>query len=314
MLLRLLQHAAIIQREPTTGEVAKAGLKSLGSSPHWESPEYADRIPDRNHRSSPALNPTRRTFEMRRAIVLMFFIFSVPSILSAQQPLEMKLPITQAPVANLAETSLNWESPARLHHAFGGKTGRLTLSQDGVEFRPSNGSLLRWAFVEIKTFDLLNPRRLVITGYENRTWHRHGDREFRLDLSTPMPPRVAAELAAHVGKPVRNGEPNPTTPSFAIIPARHRTLRGGTNGTLRLGADGIEYVTTTGKGGRSWRWSDIDTLANPDPYHLTLTGYRETFDFELKEPISRMVFVRLWDQLYARDFKTPALAGEAPNP
>lgn len=251
---------------------------------------------------------------MSRAFILLFFVFSVPSILSAQQSLETRLAITQAPVANSTETTLNWESQARLHHVFGGKTGRLTLSQDGVEFRPRESSPLRWSFLEIKTFDLLNPRRLIITGYQNRSWHRHGNREFRFDLDTPMPPSVAAEFAKNVSKPVRNGDPNPTAPGFAVIPARHPAFWGGTNGTLRLGADGIEYVTTTGKGGRNWRWSDIDTLANPDPYHFTLTGYRETFDFELKEPMSRMLFDRLWDHLYARDFKTATLAGEGQNP
>lgn len=251
---------------------------------------------------------------MRRAIVLLFFIFSMPPILSAQQPLETKLPITTTTVANSAEGTLNWESQARLHRAFGSKPGRLTLGKDSVEFRPRNGSLLHWAFAEISTFDLLNPRRLIITGYENRSWHRHGDRKFRFDLATPMPPNVAAEFARDIGKPVRNGDPNPTAPNFAVIPARHPTFWGGTNGKLRLGADGVEYVTTTGKGGRNWRWSDIDTLANPDPYHFTVTGYRETFDFELKEPMSRALFDRLWDDLYARDFKTAALAGKGQNP
>lgn len=251
---------------------------------------------------------------MSRAFIFLFFVFSVASILNAQQPLGTKLAITQAPVANSTENTLHWESQARLHHVFRGKAGLLTLTQDGVEFRPRNGSLLQWAFAEIRTFDLLNPRRLIITGYENRSWHRHGDRKFRFDLSTPVPPSVAAQLAAQVGKPVRNGDPNPTAPNFAVIPARHQTFCGGTNGTLLLGVDGIEYVTTTGKGGRNWRWSDIDTLANPDPYHFTLTGYRETFDFELKEPMSRMLFDRLWDHLYARDFKTGALPDEGQNP
>jgi len=216
--------------------------------------------------------------------------------------------------ANSAQNALNWESPAWLHRAFGRKSGRLTLNQGDVEFRPNKGPLLRWPFVQIETFDLLNPRRLVITGYENLSWHRHGDRKFRFDLVTPMPPTVAAELARQVRKPVRNGDPNPAAPSFAVIPARHPTFWGGTNGTLRFGEDGIEYVTPTGKGGRDWRWSDIDTLANPDPYHLTLTGYRETFGFELKEPMSRALFDRLWDHLYARDFKSAAQPGEGQNP
>lgn len=60
MLLRLGQHAAIIQRELTTDNVAKAGLKSLGSLSYWETPEYADSISDISHRSSPVLNPIQR--------------------------------------------------------------------------------------------------------------------------------------------------------------------------------------------------------------------------------------------------------------
>ena len=215
---------------------------------------------------------------------------------------------------NSAQATFNWESQARLHHAFGRQSGRLTLSQVDVEFLPNNGPVLRWPFEEIETFDLLNPRHLVITGYKNRSWHRHGNRKFRFDLGTPMPPRVAAEFAKRLGKPVRNGDPNPTAPTFATIPARHRTFWGGTNGTLRFDADGIEYVTTAGKGGRSWHWSDIDTLANPDPYHFTLTGYRETFEFELKDPMSSLLFDRLWDQLYARDFGKLVPVHEGQNP
>lgn len=224
------------------------------------------------------------------------------------------LPMTQTRAASPAETALNWQSQAKLHKRLTKTTGTLLLSTDGIEFRPSKGPRLRWPFFEIKTFDLLNPRRLVLTGYQNRSWHRHGERKYRFDLATPMPPTVSTELAIRVGKPVRNGDPNPTMPSFAVIPARHPTLWGGTNGRLRFGADGIEYVTTAGEGGRSWRWSDIDTLANPDPYHFTITGYRETFYFQLKEPMSRAIFDRLWDRLYARDFKSAAPAGRGQKP
>lgn len=253
---------------------------------------------------------------MRRATVLLFFVFLGALVLNAQGcPLvrsKNTASVAQAPMPTSNTSTLNWESQARLHHLFGRKSGRLTLSQAGIEFLPISGAALRWPFEEIKTFDLLNPRRLVITDYQNRSWHRSGERQFRFDLNTPMPPNVAAELARDVGKPARNGNPNPSATSFATIPARHPTFWGGTNGTLRLGDNGIQYVTTTGKGGRSWRWSDIDTLANPDPFHLTVTGYRETFDFELKEAMSPRLFDRLWDQLYARDFG-PVRAGGRQN-
>jgi hypothetical protein len=120
---------------------------------------------------------------------------------------------------------------------------------------------------------------------------------------------VAAELAQRVGKPAINGNPDSQAPSFATIPARHRTLTGGTNGILRFRDDGIDYVTGR-QGGRSWRWADIRTLANPDPYHFRVGGYRETFDFELKEPMSRELFDRLWDYVYARDLIVSPVTGE----
>lgn len=211
-------------------------------------------------------------------------------------------------------TTLDWESQARLRHGLKSSPGTLTLSEDGAVFRPSKGSTLHWPFLEIQTFDLLNPRRLVITGYENRSWHGHGERKYRFDLSVALPADIAAELARRVVKPVRNADPNPTVTSFATIPARHRTLAGGTNGTLHFGPDGIDYLTTNGQGGRSWRWSDVQTLANPDPFQLRVNSYRETFTFELKQPISRELFDRLWDEIYSHDLNGSAFSGSKKNP
>lgn len=219
----------------------------------------------------------------------------------------------QTPAFGNAAPALDWESQARLHRGLEGSSGTLTLSQDGVAFRPTKGSLLNLPFLEIQTFDLLTPQRLVITGYENRSWHRHGEKKYRFDLSVAMPPDVAAELARRVAKPVRNGNPNLTATTFATIPARHRTLLGGTNGTLRFDPDGIDYLTTSGKSGRAWLRSDIQTLANPDPFHLRMDGYRETFTFELKQPMSRTLFDRLWDQIDARDLNRLDLNGSNEN-
>ena len=211
-------------------------------------------------------------------------------------------------------TTLAWESQARLHHGLGGSPGTLALSPEGLVFHPAKGSTLHWPFLEIQTFDLLSPRRLVITGYENRSWHEHGERKYRFDLSVAMPPNIAAELARRVAKPVRNADPNPTATSFATIPARHRTLAGGTNGTLHFGPDGIDYLTTNGQGGRSWRWSDIQTLAKPDPFQLRVNSYRETFTFELKQPMSRELFDQLWNEIYAHDLSGSAFGGSKKNP
>lgn len=196
--------------------------------------------------------------------------------------------------------STNWQTPARWRHGMTGKSsGTLALTDTGVEFRPAKGEPLRWAFEEIQTFHAA-PRRLELTGYQNRRWHFHGERSFRFDLESEMPPSVAATLAARVGKPAANGLPNPSAPAFATLGARHRTRGGGTNGVLRFRESGIDYVTDSSRGARSWRWADIQTIAQRDAFHFSVGAYREIFDFELKEPMSRALFERLWDEVYAR--------------
>ncbi|MGH9446312.1 MAG: hypothetical protein ACRD3O_11385 [Terriglobia bacterium] len=201
-----------------------------------------------------------------------------------------------------SEPVLPWQSPARISRFFKRQTGTLILSVDGVEFCARRGQSRRWSFTGIKTFDV-TPRRFALTTYQNKGWHRPGDRQYRFHLSRPMPPDVAARLAELVGKPIINGDPSSQQKSFASIPARHRTLTGGTNGVLHFTQTGISYITAHSQGARSWRWADIQTLANPDPYHFRVGGYRETFDFELKEPMSQTLFDRLWSYVYARRFQ-----------
>jgi hypothetical protein len=131
-------------------------------------------------------------------------------------------------------------------------------------------------------------------------------RHFRLDLSEAVSAAIAAEVVHRVGKPVVNAAADENTKAFVSIPARHGTRFGGTNGTLRFRDEGIDYVTGTTGASRSWRWADIQTLANPDPYRFRVGGYLETFDFELKQPLSREVFDTLWDRVYARDLNISA--------
>lgn len=197
-----------------------------------------------------------------------------------------------------------WQSSAQFHQVL--KTairGMLIFDSIGVEFKSPKFSQ-RWVYDEIKTFDLSGDRELTITDYENRHWHEPGERRFRFTLSQPMPPGIAAGLTTGVGRPVINGNPYPSAPSAAVIaelPAHHRQRFGGSNGTLRLREDGIDYVAADGRDGRSWRWADIQTLANPNPWEFRVTAYREIVEFDLKRPLSGELFDRLWNSLYAQD-------------
>lgn len=207
-----------------------------------------------------------------------------------------------SPSATAASAIQPWSSEARLHRLPKAVPGTLTISSDGVEFRPDKGTPSHWPFEEIRTVALSNPRQLSLITYQNRRWHLPGDRPFEFSLNTPIPPVLAAELVRKVGKPAINGDPLPDANSFATIPARHVSRLGGSSGMLRFSDSGIDYLSKAGDA-RSWRWADIETIAHPEPYRLRVGGYLETFDFELKEPLRSDLFDRLWDHIYAQELK-----------
>lgn len=198
--------------------------------------------------------------------------------------------------------SEHWETPAKWHQLLKkGVPGTLVVDREGVEFRSAKFNQ-RWPNVEIHSFDL-STRELTITSYQNRRWHEPGEQRFQFTLSEPMPPEAAAELTERVGKPVRNGVPLPSVAELSEIPAHHRLWLGGSNGILRLRDTGIDYLTEDDRDSRAWRWADIQTIANPNPYELRVTAYRETVEFDLKQPLPRTLFELMWDRLYAVGLK-----------
>jgi hypothetical protein len=192
-----------------------------------------------------------------------------------------------------------WESPARLRHGMiGGTPGTLHVDSRGVEFVPLKGASMRWTSTEIKDLDL-EKYRIVLIGYDNRGWHLPGTRRFDLEFKKEITPAVAASLTNEIRRPVRNGIPDPQAPAVAVIAARRSKHFGGSNGFLRIRQLGIDYVTAQRGQSRSWSWTDLQTLSRPDPYHLLVFGYRDSYAFDLKETLSRDVFNHLSDEIWS---------------
>ena len=228
------------------------------------------------------------------AICVFFAVMMLPA-LAVQQSQAQKEAVTGAE----GNASFHWKARARERVApvWGKKHGTLTMDDQGVGFRADSGRARHWSFEEIRTA-YLGPRRFVIETYLNRSLHRPGLRHYRFVLSQVMPPAVAAELAARIGRPVQNDDPDALAPAMATIPVRHRGLMRGTNGVLRFRKGGIDYVTSSKGDSRSWRWEDIQTVSEPDPYHLLLFGYRDTYTFDLKAPLSRKLFDYATNEIY----------------
>lgn len=213
---------------------------------------------------------------------------------------------SSTPRFHTAAEPLKWESPARLHRAafIPGGHGTLLIDGAGVEFRAGDGSSQRWTIGEIHTI-YIAPHRLVLESYVNRRLHLPGERTYRFSVTRSVPPAVAAAIAGAVGRPSRNADPDPKTAAIAVIPVRHRGLASGTNGVLRFRRGGIDYVTGKRGDSRSWRWADLETLSDPDPWHLFIFGYRDTYTFDLKAPLSRELFDWATDQIAAQADNSP---------
>jgi hypothetical protein len=220
----------------------------------------------------------------------MFFRRSVFSLLLAASAAGQSLPV-------------RWESAAQFRQLLRRTiAGRLTLDDTGLSFRSSKFTQ-HWSYQDIRTFELTGNRDLTIEDYENRPW-------FRFVLAQPMPPEIAATLTARVGRPAINGDPVPQATAIAELPVHRRERVGGSNGTLRFRQDGLDYIATDVRASRTWRWSDIETIANPNPWEFRVTGYREVAEFDLKKPLTRELFDRLWNILYAADLHlAPGKAG-----
>jgi hypothetical protein len=200
-------------------------------------------------------------------------------------------------------TAVGWQSPAKLHRGVRSVPGNLSIDGTGIEFRSEDKeSSQRWSYQEIQTLDLWT-RGIELRIYEKRGRFRPGLRRIRLDLASELPPPVAAQVAGLVGRPVRNGLPEPQASAIATIPALHRTALGGSksNGILRFRTEGLDYVTKAPGESRSWRWADVRTLSKLDPYQFVVFAYRETYSFDLKEPMSRDLFDHLTDEVYAHN-------------
>src|ERR1700675_1838652 len=86
-----------------------------------------------------------------------------------------------AALASAAQAG-SWQTAAKWHRlAKKAVPGTLLLDDDGVEFRSAKFNQ-RWAYVEIRSFDL-STRELTITGYQNRHWHEPREQRFQFTLS-----------------------------------------------------------------------------------------------------------------------------------
>ncbi len=231
--------------------------------------------------------------------VILTWVLASAGGLQAQRP-TLGDQLSDAPSTRLPRPDA-WESQAKLRHsALGSTPGTLRIDSQGIEFVPNKGASIHWSLIEIQSLDL-QKHRVILVGYDNRKWPLPGTRRFDLQVKNEIPAAVAASLTARIVRPVLNGIPDPNAPAETVIAVRRSKHYGGSNGLLRISQDGIDYVTAQPGQSRSWRWRDLQTLSNPDPYHLLVFGYRDSYAFDLKDALTRQVFNHLCDEIWTHN-------------
>ena len=199
-------------------------------------------------------------------------------------------------------------------HTLGSCEGRLIAADREIRYAATDGKhSWTWAYIDIQKFDVASPTRLVLKTFESHSWKRlERDKVFEFSvLGGKMTPEQQEFLRARLSRPMVARLVEKADNSI-LLPVRHRHALGGCEGQLSVEEDRLIYLTDHAPDNRVWKLYEIETLGSPDPYHLRVTTYNETFTFDLKSPLDPNVYDSIWKKIYRLE-NLPASQRESRN-
>jgi hypothetical protein len=183
----------------------------------------------------------------------------------------------------------------RHKHLNGGCAGVMTVDENGVSFTGARKHSWSWKYEDIQQLRL-SPESIYILTYKDSKLRLGEDRAYTFTGKIPaeelyalLKDRMDQRFVAAVGQ---------TTglPTWSVS-VKHLRPMVGSEGTLEFGADAIVYSTTAKAESRTWRYSDIESIASSGPFQLTITTLEKPFNFQLKQPITEARYNQLWLQI-----------------
>lgn len=187
----------------------------------------------------------------------------------------------------------------------GDRDGTLTLTAERVEYRSKDGEHGgSWTYRDIQRLEVLSKTRIRITTYEDNKFFGM-DRVFTLEI-------VGGELTSEVSDFLRSRMPKPFITWFtdregqpiAELAVKHHHRFGGCQGTIAVYDDRLVFVSDSGKGSRTWLWSDLRGVSRPDPFRLELatwereSGGPKAYTFAVKEAMPDAAYEAIWERIY----------------
>jgi hypothetical protein len=176
--------------------------------------------------------------------------------------------------------------------------GSIQIDESGIRYAADNGKTgFTIPFRDLLEVNVADPKSIQIEQYDVLKRKLGGRRSYRFRLEGTHDDRLAAFLASKLSHPLIGAYPISEQKAFEI-PAYHRRALGGSHGSLRIGSDGIRYVTPDEKDSRTWLYRDIETIGATDQFHLRVTTTFETFTFDLKDRLPEDAYQLAWTHIY----------------
>jgi hypothetical protein len=175
--------------------------------------------------------------------------------------------------------------------------GDLHIDSQGITFRSTDGkTTIMIALQDLREASVADARELRFETYEVPKWKPTERREytFRAQPDAPIE-NLAQFLAARVHRPVVGHYKESS--QFRVAAFHRRALRG-TDGTLEIGEEAIQYLSDQPADSRTWLYRDIETIGRPDSFRFRVTTNRETYVLELKDDLPEAVFQFAWSKVY----------------
>jgi hypothetical protein len=175
--------------------------------------------------------------------------------------------------------------------------GDLHVDAQGITFRSKDGKTnVTIKMQELREASVADSRALRFETYEVEKWKPIERREYTFRASPDAPLDALAQfLAARVHRPVVG---HYWQGAQFEVPAYHRRAFGGTNGTLRIGEESIQYLSEKPADARTWLYRDIETIGRPDAFRFRVTTNRETYIVELKDELPVGAYEAAWSKVY----------------
>jgi len=186
-------------------------------------------------------------------------------------------------------------------HTFGSCEGKLSTNEEGLRYEATNGKHSQtWAYIDVQRLDVASFSRVVFKTFRSQSWKQmKRDKVFEFTLIEGKLTSEEQEfLRARLSRPMVARLVERTDQGSPILLVRHRHRLGGCEGQLTIEEDQLVYRADHSQDNRVWKLIDIETIGSPNPYHLRVTTYNETFTFDLKSSLDPHVYDSLWKKVY----------------